>query len=156
MAPVRFSPAPSEFKEMNLDVYRKVETAEAITGEFWRMPSRDAIPLSHRALRPFYSGHPCIEARTYQVVLTLSPHSGYVCPELLKVPGRTEIGWHIGNIPKGVFGSCVVGTAAGTMKSKTRDLHFTLSWQSLRKRIFSRNITLHIALRQRDDAPASI
>jgi len=36
MARIRFSPAPSEFEEMKLDVYRKVEIAEAIIGEFWR------------------------------------------------------------------------------------------------------------------------
>jgi hypothetical protein len=40
---------------------------------------------------PFYSGHPCIEAGSYHVVLTMSPHLGYVCPEVLNVPGRTEI-----------------------------------------------------------------
>jgi hypothetical protein len=76
-----------------------------VKGGYYLAPSRDT---------PFYSGHPCIEAGTYQVVLTLSRHPGYVCPELLKVLGRTEIGWHIGNFPKQVFGCCVVGTAAGT------------------------------------------
>jgi hypothetical protein len=45
MARIRFSPAPSEFEEMKLDVYRKVETAEAITGEFWRDGVKGGVSL---------------------------------------------------------------------------------------------------------------
>lgn len=41
----------------------------------------------------------------------MSPHMGYVCPELHGVPGRTSIRWHIDNYPKDVLGCCVVGTA---------------------------------------------
>jgi hypothetical protein len=33
---------------------------------------------------------------------------------VLNVPGRTEIRWQIGNLPKEVLGCCVVGTAVGT------------------------------------------
>ena len=40
----------------------------------------------------------------------MSPHLGYVCPEVLNVPGRIAIRWHIGNFPKDVLGCCVVGT----------------------------------------------
>jgi Family of unknown function (DUF5675) len=70
--------------------------------------------LSRRAARRFTPAPPGIDAGTYQVALTMSPHLGYVCPEVLNVPGRTEIRWHIGNYPKEVLGCCVVGTAVGT------------------------------------------
>jgi hypothetical protein len=43
----------------------------------------------------------------------MSPHLGYLCPEVLDVPGRTAIRWHVGNFPRDVLGCCVVGTAAG-------------------------------------------
>jgi hypothetical protein len=36
-----------------------------------------------------------------------------VCPEVLNVPGRSAIRWHIGNFPKDVLGCCVVGTTLG-------------------------------------------
>jgi uncharacterized protein DUF5675 len=63
---------------------------------------------------PFYPGPPCVEAGTYPGALTMSPHLGYLCPEVLNVPRRTAIRWHIGNFPKDVLGCCVVGTAVGT------------------------------------------
>ena len=99
---------------MKVDIVRKVETSESITGEFWLDGVKECYYLEPSRYTPFYSGHPCIEAGTYQVVLTLSSHLGYVCPEVLNVPGRTEIRWHIGNFPKEVLGCCVVGTAVGT------------------------------------------
>jgi Family of unknown function (DUF5675) len=58
-------------------------------------------------------GIPFLEAETYRDVLTISPQLGYVCPEVLNVPGRTAIRWHIGNVPKDVLGCCVVGIALG-------------------------------------------
>src|SRR6202161_4156720 len=99
---------------MKVDIVRKVETSESITGEFWLDGVKECYYLEPSRYTPFYSGHPCIEAGTYRVVLTMSPHLGYVCPEVLNVPGRTEIRWHIGNFPKEVLGCCVVGTAVGT------------------------------------------
>jgi hypothetical protein len=99
---------------MKVDVYRKVETAEAITGEFWLDGTKECYYLEPSRYTPFYSSHPCIAAGTYRVILTMSAHLGYVCPEVLDVPGRTAIRWHIGNFPKDVLGCCVVGTAVGT------------------------------------------
>jgi len=101
-------------EEMKVDVYRKVETNEAISGEFWLDGVRECDYLEPSRYTPFYPGHPCIEAGTYRVVLPMSPHLGYVCPEVLDVPGRTAIRWHIGNFPKEVLGCCVVGTAVST------------------------------------------
>ena len=60
-----------------------------------------------------YSRRPLFTNEAY-CDLTMSPHLGYFCPEVLNVPGRTEIRWHIGNHPKEVLGYCVVGTAVGT------------------------------------------
>jgi hypothetical protein len=98
---------------MKVDVYRKVETSESITGESWLDGIKECYYLEP-SRETFHPGHPCIEAGTYPVALTMSPHLGYVCPEVLKVPGRTAIRWYIGNFPKDVLGCCVVGTAAGT------------------------------------------
>jgi len=98
---------------MKVDIYRKVETSESITGEFWLDGVQQCVYLEPSRTTPFWPGHPCIDAGTYQVVLTLSPHLGYVCPEVLNVPGRTAIRWHIGNFPKDVLGCCVVGTTVG-------------------------------------------
>ena len=98
---------------MKVDIYRKVETSESITGEFWLDGVQQCFYLEPSRTTPFWPGHPCIDAGTYKVVLTMSPHLQYICPEVLDVPGRTAIRWHIGNFPKDVLGCCVVGTAVG-------------------------------------------
>jgi len=99
---------------MQVDIYRKIETSESITGEFWLDGVFECYYLEPSRLTPYYAGHPCIEAGTYRVVLSMSPHLGYVCPEVLDVPGRTAIRWHVGNFPKDVLGCCVVGKTLGT------------------------------------------
>ena len=99
--------------EMKVDIYRKMETSVAITGEFWLDGSMQCYCLEPSRFTPYYPGYPCIQAGIYRVVLSLSPHLGYVCPEVLNVPGRTAIRWHIGNFPKDVLGCCVVGTIVG-------------------------------------------
>jgi hypothetical protein len=100
-------------ESMKVDIYRKAETGESITGEFWIDGLKQCYYLEPSRLTPFYPGHPCVPAGTYGVALTMSPHLGYVCPEVLNVPGRTAIRWHIGNFPKDVLGCCVVGTELG-------------------------------------------
>lgn len=97
---------------MKVDIYRKIETSEAITGEFWLDGRMECCYLEPSRFTPYYPGHPCIQAGVYRVVLTMSPHLGYVCPEVLDVPGRTAIRWHIGNFAKDVLGCCAVGTEA--------------------------------------------
>ncbi len=99
--------------QIKVDIYRKVETNESITGEFWLDGVKECYYLEPSRLTPFYPGHPCIEAGTYRVVLSMSPHLRYVCPEVLDVPGRTGIRWHIGNFPRDVLGCCAVGTGVG-------------------------------------------
>lgn len=98
---------------MKVDIYRRIETTQSITGELWIDGFKQCYSLEPSRLTPFYPGHPCIPAGTYRVALTMSPHLGYVCPEVLNVPGRTAIRWHIGNFPKDVLGCCVVGTELG-------------------------------------------
>lgn len=98
---------------MKVDVYRKTETTQSITGEFWIDGIKQCYYLEPARLTPVYPGHPCIQAGTYRVVLSLSPHLRYICPEVLNVPDRTAIRWHIGNFPKDVLGCCVVGTELG-------------------------------------------
>jgi hypothetical protein len=108
--------------DVKVDVRRRFETSEAITGEFWLDGIKECFYLEPSRFTPFYPGHPCIQAGTYRVVLTMSPHLGYVCPEVLDVPGRTAIRWHIGNFPKDVLGCCVVGIGLGTnMVSKSKE-----------------------------------
>ena len=65
---------------MKVDVYRKVETSEAITGKFWLDGVKECYYLEPSRYTPFYSGHPCIEAGTYHVVLTMSRISGTSAP----------------------------------------------------------------------------
>lgn len=110
---------------MKVDIYRKVETSESITGEFWLDGVKQCCYLEPARRTPFYHGHPCIAAGSYGVVLSMSPHLGYVCPEVLDVPGRTAIRWHIGNFPQDVLGCCVVGTAAGKNEVENSRIAFT-------------------------------
>ena len=98
---------------MKIDIYRKIETPNSITGEFWLGGAKECYYLEPSRNTPYYPGHPCIQAGLYRVVLSISPHLGYKCPEVLDVPGRTAIRWHIGNFPKDVLGCCVVGTVLG-------------------------------------------
>jgi len=98
---------------MKVDIYRKAETSRSITGEFWLDGVFECYYLEPARLTPCHPGHPCIQSGNYRVVLTMSLHLGYVCPEVLDVPGRTAIRWHVGNFPKDVLGCCVVGTLLG-------------------------------------------
>jgi hypothetical protein len=121
---------------VKVDIYRKTETAESITGEFWLDGIHQCYYLEPSRLTPYHPGHPCIPAGIYRVALTLSPHLGYVCPEVLNVSGRTAIRWHIGNFPKDVLGCCVVGTLlgenfVGNSKAAFEALMITLQGQDI-------------------------
>ncbi len=116
---------------MKVDIYRQVETSEAITGEFWVDGRMECYYLEPSRFTPYYPGHPCIPAGVYRVVLTMSPHLGYVCPEVLQVPGRTAIRWHIGNYPRDVLGCCVVGTALGENSVRNSKVAFDALMEKL-------------------------
>jgi hypothetical protein len=95
--------------DLTVEVRRKWETPRSIISELWIDGKFECFGLEPSRTTPFHPDHPCIPVGTYKVVLTMSPHFGYVTPEVLDVPGRTAIRWHIGNFPKDVLGCVVVG-----------------------------------------------
>lgn len=96
---------------MKVDVYRTWETERSIISRMCVDGTQECFGLEPSRTTPVHEGHPCIPAGTYNVVLTMSPHLGYVTPEVLDVPGRTSIRWHIGNKPEDVLGCIAVGLA---------------------------------------------
>lgn len=79
---------------------------------------------------PVHPGHPCIAAGTFRVILTPSLHLHYVTPEVLDVPSRSHIRWHIGNKPEDVLGCVAVGQT------------HTTDWVSASKAAFDKLMTL--------------
>jgi hypothetical protein len=94
---------------LDLDIYRTWETPASVCGELWLRGLRWFYTLEPARVNPVIPGHPCIPAGTYRVILSKSPRLGYICPEVLDVPGRSEIRWHIGNFPQNVEGCTAVG-----------------------------------------------
>lgn len=94
---------------LELDVYRRWYSLFSVCGELWINSIRAMYTLEPARETPVHPGHPCIPAGRYKVVLTHSPHLGYICPELLDVPGRTAIRVHMGNFPRDVEGCTAVG-----------------------------------------------
>jgi hypothetical protein len=94
---------------MKLTIQRVWETPLAVCGELTVDGQWECYTLEPSRTDPVYPGHPCIPAGTYPVILTFSPHLGYITPELVNVPGRTAIRLHIGNFPKDVKGCTAVG-----------------------------------------------
>lgn len=99
---------------LEIDIYRSVETSRSVTGHFSTGGKLICYELEPARTTPVHEGHPCIPAGRYRVIRTLSPHLGYKSPEVLNVPGRTAIRWHIGNGPKDVLGCSAVGDALAT------------------------------------------
>jgi Family of unknown function (DUF5675) len=95
--------------ELRFDLRRTRETASAVMGALWLRGLRWLYTLEPSRLTPVHEGHPCIPAGTYRVVLTKSPHLGYICPELLDVPGRSNIRIHKANFPADLLGCIAVG-----------------------------------------------
>jgi hypothetical protein len=101
---------------MKITIRRKTETNNSIIGEMWfdsdTMP--EGFTLEPSRTTPVHPGHPCVPAGiVYKVILTKSPHFGYVTPELVNVPGRSEIRWHKGNDPKDTLGCTLVAEKVG-------------------------------------------
>jgi len=95
---------------MNIEIRRKWETPRSVCGEMWIDGKFQCFTLEPARTTPVHAGHPCIPAGSYKIVLTKSPHLGYVTPEVLNVPGRTAIRWHVGNKPEDVLGCVAVGS----------------------------------------------
>jgi len=58
---------------------------------------------------PVHPGHPTIPTGKFRVLLTHSPHLGYVTPELQDVPDRTNIRIHAANFVEELLGCTAVG-----------------------------------------------
>ena len=98
---------------MRLDLYRIFETDRSISSRVTVDGQQFCFALEPSRFHPVHAGHPCIPCGVYKVVLTLSPHFGYVTPELLDVPNRTAIRIHKGNKPEDSLGCTLVGEHHG-------------------------------------------
>ena len=94
---------------MRVEIRRLWETPRSVCGEMWVDGQFECFTLEPARLTPVHEGHPCISAGTFRVILSHSTHLGYVTPEVLNVPGRTAIRWHIANKPEDVLGCVGVG-----------------------------------------------
>lgn len=94
---------------MKIEVKRQWETARSIISQIYVDGQFECYGLEPSRLTPVNPGHPCIPAGEYKVVFTPSPHLKYVTPELVDVPGRSDIRIHVGNFPEDVLGCTVVG-----------------------------------------------
>jgi hypothetical protein len=101
---------------LQVDIYRYNEDSKfSITGEFHiDGAGRQCFEMEPHRTNPVNAGHPCIPAGHYRVIRTMSPHLKYKTPEVLNVPGRTDIRWHIANYPKEILGCSAVGTTLAT------------------------------------------
>jgi hypothetical protein len=98
---------------MKIDVYRIIETDRSIIGRLTIDGQQFCFVLEPSRFKPVHPGHPCIPCGIFKVKLTMSPHFGYVTPELLEVPGRTNIRIHKGNKPEDSLGCTLVGETHG-------------------------------------------
>lgn len=99
---------------INVEIRRLRKTALSVCGEMWINSVFGFYTLEPAQTNPVIVGHPLIPAGQFKVQLTLSPHLGYITPEVIDVPGRSAIRWHIGNRPQDVEGC----TAVGMMRSE--------------------------------------
>jgi hypothetical protein len=99
---------------MNVLVQRRWETQLSVRSEVSVNGQFECFGLEPARINPVHPGHPCIPAGAYRVLLTPSPHLGYVTPELLDVPGRSDIRIHIANFPKDLLGCLGVGLTTTT------------------------------------------
>jgi hypothetical protein len=98
---------------MKLEVRRAIETTKSIIGELFVDGQRECWTLEPSRTNPVHPGHPAIPAGEYPVYLTFSPHFQIVTPEVMNVPGRSDIRIHPGNFPKDSLGCTLVGEEKG-------------------------------------------
>jgi hypothetical protein len=98
---------------VRVEVRRKTETAKSIIGELWIDLQYECVTLEPSRTNPVHAGHPCIPAGEYPLVMTLSPHFKMITPEVMDVPGRSNIRIHPGNFPKDSLGCTLVGEEKG-------------------------------------------
>jgi hypothetical protein len=101
---------------MKIEVKRIYESPQSIISDVFVDGQWECWGLEPARKDPVNPGHPCVPAGEYKVVFTPSPHLGYVTPELLDVPGRSDIRIHIGNFPQDTLGCLLVGEMKGQDK----------------------------------------
>jgi hypothetical protein len=88
------------------------------TPTFGKLTSHDGKFFCYTLERPSDGEHPCIPAGKYHVIEdwhhSLDLDHRYRCPELVDVPGRTQIQLHIGNTIDDSEGCILVGERCGT------------------------------------------
>lgn len=108
---------------MKLDIYRIFETDRSITGRLTLDGRQFCFTLEPSRFHPVHAGHPAIACGVFKVKLTKSPHLGYVTPELLDVPDRSNIRIHKGNKPEHSLGCTLVGENHGPQPDWVSDSH---------------------------------
>jgi Family of unknown function (DUF5675) len=108
---------------MKIDVYRIIETDRSITGRVTVDGQQFCFALEPSRSRPVHVGHPCITCGVFKVKLTHSPHLGYVTPELVDVPNRSNIRIHKGNKPEDSLGCTLVAESHGPAPDWVSDSH---------------------------------
>jgi hypothetical protein len=99
---------------IELHIYRERETHNSVGGDLWFNGMFLMFTLEPARVNPVHPGHPCIPAGRYMARLTVSPHLGYRCPELLDVPDRSNIRIHKANWPMQIKGCTAVGQKQDT------------------------------------------
>lgn len=94
---------------MAVEIRRKSIGPISVPGEMWIDGQFECFTLEPPDPNPTHPGHPTIPAGKYRVILSLSPHFGYITPEVLDVPGRSGIRWHIANRAEELEGCTAVG-----------------------------------------------
>ena len=96
---------------MVVEIKRDADDARSVPSKVYVNGTFECYGLEPARVNPVHTGHPCIAAGTFTAVRNRSPHLGYITPELLDVPGRSDIRWHIANYPKDLLGCLGVGTS---------------------------------------------
>lgn len=115
---------------MHIEVKRLIETDKSIIGEMFVDGQHECFTLEPARKNPVHAGHPCIPAGTYTVELTFSPKFKTVTPELVDVPGRSDVRCHWGNRPEDTLGCTIVGDGRAE------------NWVSVSRVAFERLMTL--------------
>lgn len=95
---------------MEVEIRRKSKGPISVPGEMWIDGQFECFTLEPPDPNLAHPGHPTVKAGgPFKVILSMSPHLGYVTPEVLDVPNRTGIRWHIANRAEELEGCTAVG-----------------------------------------------
>ena len=94
---------------MIVEIKRDPDDPHSVPSKVYVNARFQCFGMEPARVNPVHAGHPCISAGTFKLERTKSPHLHYITPELLNVPGRSDIRWHIANFPKDILGCLAVG-----------------------------------------------